>query len=269
MKILAIGDPHGDLKKIKKIPLKNVDLILLTGDLGKSDLARKSFFESEERKKKGLPELEEDVDYIKESTMEIYDSTIKLLTYLSKFAPIYTIIGNVWSSDAPIKRDEKKYKICLPHLHEDIKKLKNFSLVKNVVRRFSGLRVGFLEYFVDNCWIKEFEEKDEKRIKNAKKDTEKAKRVLKRFSNDLDILLCHQPPYKILDKINFPGAPESHQGKHAGSKVILDYIKKYQPKYVFCGHIHEAEGKAKIGKTEIYNLGQAGHKIIECNHNKS
>ena len=43
---------------------------------------------------------------------------------------------------------------------------------------------------------------------------------------------------------------------------MLDYIKKYQPKYVFCGHIHEGEGKAKIGKTEVYNLGVAGHKII-------
>ena len=43
-------------------------------------------------------------------------------------------------------------------------------------------------------------------------------------------------------------------------------IKKHQPKYVFCGHIHEAEGKAKIGKTEIYNLGVAGHKIINLSN---
>ena len=49
MRILAIGDPHGDLSKIKKIPLKGVDLILLTGDLGKADLARKRYFENVER----------------------------------------------------------------------------------------------------------------------------------------------------------------------------------------------------------------------------
>ena len=38
MKVLVIGDPHGVLPK--KIPRK-VDLILITGDLGKADLARK------------------------------------------------------------------------------------------------------------------------------------------------------------------------------------------------------------------------------------
>lgn len=37
MKILAIGDHHGNLQKIKKIPIKNIDLILLTGDLGRAD----------------------------------------------------------------------------------------------------------------------------------------------------------------------------------------------------------------------------------------
>jgi len=40
MKILAIGDPHGDIKRIKEIPIKGIDLILITGDIGKADLAR-------------------------------------------------------------------------------------------------------------------------------------------------------------------------------------------------------------------------------------
>ena len=36
VRILAIGDPHGALDKIRKIPIKEIDLILLTGDIGKS-----------------------------------------------------------------------------------------------------------------------------------------------------------------------------------------------------------------------------------------
>lgn len=52
MKILAIGDPHGDLAKIKQIPTKGIDLILLTGDLGSANLMRKMFFEKIERQKK-------------------------------------------------------------------------------------------------------------------------------------------------------------------------------------------------------------------------
>ena len=45
MKICAIGDPHGELKKIKKVS-KDVDFYLVTGDLGKADLARKKCFEN-------------------------------------------------------------------------------------------------------------------------------------------------------------------------------------------------------------------------------
>ena len=44
MRILAIGDPHGDLDLIKRIPLADVDLILLTGDLGRADILRKLAF---------------------------------------------------------------------------------------------------------------------------------------------------------------------------------------------------------------------------------
>ena len=83
------------------------------------------------------------------------------------------------------------------------------------------------------------------------------------FSN-IDILLCHQPPYKILDTVGFKEAPKSWLGKHAGSKVILDYVKKKQPKLVLCGHIHEAKGMKKIGKTKVYNLGCSGsYQVID------
>jgi hypothetical protein len=125
-----------------------------------------------------------------------------------------------------------------------------------------GLRIGGLEYFIDTSWVNEFKPVDfKKRMEGAKKETEKARRVLRGFGN-LDILLCHQPPYGYLDRVNFSGAPKEWIGKHAGSKVILDYIKKKQPKYVFCGHIHENKGKAKIGKTIVYNAGSCGDYIL-------
>ena len=85
---------------------------------------------------------------------------------------------------------------------------------------------------------------------------------MKRF-DELDVLVCHQPPYGFLDKVTFKGAPKHWQGKHAGSKTILDYIRKNQPQYAFCGHIHEGEGKTRIGRTEVYNLGVCGYKIVE------
>jgi len=263
MKILIVGDPHGNLSKLRKIPKKGIDLILLTGDLGSADLARKIFFENVERKKKGLEELKEDAKYAKNIYMGIHDSTMNVLKYLSRFAPVYTIEGNVAIfTDFEAKKDSKKWKTKFPSTIKEIKKLENVHLVKNRLRILNKIRIGFLEWFTDTCWIKEFKPADyRKRMKKAKKETDKARRVLKRFKG-LNILICHQPPYGFLDKVG-KMAPRHWRGKHAGSKVILDYIRRTQPQYVFCGHIHEGKGKRKIGKTEIHNLGVGRYKVIE------
>lgn len=265
MRICAIGDPHGNLEKIKKIPMKGIDLVLINGDLGNVDFIRQRFIENIKRKKEGLQELEYTSQDMKKVYMETYDSTLNILKYLSKYAPTYSILGNTSMNmiyDSNVKKEEEKYKIKLPSLRQGMNQIKDFYFVRNCLRNINGLRIGFLEYFIDNCWIKEFNVKDEKKMAKAKKETAKAKKVLKNFKN-LDILVCHQPPYGYLDQVNNSSNLMDREGKHAGSKVILDYIKKYKPKYVFCGHIHEAKGKTKIGKTEIYNLGEAGHKIIE------
>jgi predicted phosphodiesterase len=59
MKILALGDPHGKLpKNINSISKKNkIDLILITGDIGKAELARKRFFENQKDCKWSLKKL--------------------------------------------------------------------------------------------------------------------------------------------------------------------------------------------------------------------
>jgi len=267
MKLLFIGDPHGNLEKINKIPIQKEkpDLIFLTGDLGKADLARKIAFRDIERDKNGLDRLEKSKEEIKNIHTEIHNSTLDVIKYLTGFASCYSIKGNL---EIPGKKQINEYKedfaLKLSNTKEHLKKIKNFSLVQNQFRNFNGLKIGFLEYFIDNSWIKEFNEKIPEKVKDAKTETKKAKRVLERFGKyNVDIILCHQPPYGYLDKVNFSGVPKDWKGKHAGSKVILDYIKKYQPKYVFCGHIHEGEGYVKIGNTEVYNLGVAGHKFIE------
>lgn len=264
MKILAIGDPHGKLPK--KLP--KTDLILCTGDAGKATLARKFHFDNVKRKQKGLEELEYDSQFMKRVYQEIYKSSLDIWRYLSKIAPTYSILGNVGTNmiyDSKVKKDEKKYGIKFPSMRQGMNKINNFHFVRNIIRNINGIRIGFLEYFEDVCWFKEFGVNDKKRLSKAKNETNKAKRILGNFK-DLDILVCHQPPYGYLDKVSGAyGAPKNYWGKHAGSKAILDYVKKYQPKYVFCGHIHEAEGKTKIGKTEVYNLGVAGNKIIELN----
>jgi len=263
MKICAIGDPHGNLNKIKKIPLSGIDLILLTGDLGSANLMRKMAFENIERRKQGLQEKQYTPIQQKKAFMEAYASTIKVIKYLKKFAPVFTIFGNVESPNYETRKQSKEIGIKLPYLYNNLNKLNKIKIINNIIINFKGIRIGGLDYFIDTGWVKEFKPSDyKKRMSAAKKQTEKVKRILKWF-NCIDILVCHQPPYGVLDKITAKFAPKSYQGKHAGSKAVLNYIKEKQPKYVFCGHIHEGKGTKRIGKTEVYNLGVCGYKIIK------
>lgn len=257
MRILAIGDPHGS-DKIKKIPFENIDLILVPGDLPKADIARKLFFERIEGKTN-------DPKLAKKAYMEIYDSTLEVLKFLSKKAPVYFIYGDFEYSDKRVKRRSKQIGYKLPSIFKAMNSIKNIKVIQDKVVNFKGIRIGGLERFEDVNWVRDFKPINyDKRMKIAKKETNRANKILKNFGY-VDILLCHQPPYGILDKVSNPNAPEKWQGKHAGSKVILGYIKTKSPKFVFCGHIHEGKGKKKVGKTEVYNLGFCGWKIIEFN----
>lgn len=262
MKICVIGDPHGNLEKIKKINLKQVDLILLTGDLGSANLMREMHFDNIKRIKKGLPKLEYSKNQRKKAYMEAYNSTIKIIKYLSKFAPTYTIYGNVEYSTKETRKLSKELNMELPILSKKLNKMNNVRIINNKIANFKGIRIGGLEYFTDVNWVKEFKPSNFKEnLLQAKKETIKAKKILKWF-NKVDILITHQPPYKILDKVTSDFAPKQWKNKHAGSEVILKYINSKQPKYHFCGHIHEGEGNKTIKSTKIFNLGVANHKII-------
>lgn len=263
-KICAIGDPHGAFNKIKKIPLDCVNLILITGDLGSANLMRKIAFKDIEREKRKLPKIKYSPMQQKKAFMEAYNSSMKIINYLAvkKKIPVFVIYGNVESTDAETKKISKEIGFRLPFLTKDLKKIKNVMIINNKIIKFNNIKIGGLEYFIDTSWVREFKPaKYRKALKNANNETYKAKKILKKFGK-LDILLCHQPPFGVLDKVNNPAAPKHWTGKKAGSKVILDYIEKYQPKYVFCGHIHEGHGFKNIGKTRAYNLGFVNYKII-------
>jgi hypothetical protein len=79
---------------------------------------------------------------------------------------------------------------------------------------------------------------------------------LARFA-DLDplVLVCHAPPHGTqLDCIR--------PGLHAGSHAVREFIDRHRPAYFFCGHIHEAEGRAeRLGKTQARNVGKAGYLL--------
>lgn len=70
------------------------------------------------------------------------------------------------------------------------------------------------------------------------------------------ILICHCPPKpSLLDR--------SRDGQnHFGSTAVAAFLAAKQPRYFFCGHVHEAEGVVEqLGATTGVNVGKAGYLL--------
>lgn len=63
------------------------------------------------------------------------------------------------------------------------------------------------------------------------------------------VMVLHCPAYGILDRVS--------GGKSVGSTAILDLVKRYRPRVVLSGHIHEDRGVIKQDGTLFMNPGAA------------
>jgi len=265
MKILVIGDPHGKLpKNLSRI--KGIDLILIPGDIGKADMIRKFAFDEELQKKaqdlKKSWKLLITKKIIKKTFLEIINSSRKVMKQLSKKASIYWIHGNV---ETDLDKEIRKLKLGIPFI-KDITKIKNVHLINNRVVKYKGVKIAGFKFYRGLNWFDRlklrFNGVSKEELMEFKKEEENARKFFNKIGH-VDILLTHNPPYKILDKVDNPEAPKEYQGINAGSKLILKYCRKYKPKYILFGHIHEAKGELKKGETTYINLGSDGdYKII-------
>jgi len=84
---------------------------------------------------------------------------------------------------------------------------------------------------------------------------EEIEKALSEF-NDVSIAVFHPPPYGLFDWVG--------DGISVGSKAIRNWIEKTKPKLVFCAHIHEHQGVAKVGETMVVKIGTAmqGNAVI-------
>jgi len=223
MKILALGDPHSKLpRNLDAIIKKNeIDVIVCVGDIGFVP------------KKPWLQEAWDKAGNVDEKYEKYVD---KIASYN---LPVLTLRGDTYI--------EGGKKIADRFLRKH----------KNVINKFTGKYnlngqnfVFFDISFESETMIRFF-------VNKMRRNENRELKLNKMLSEDKNsIIISHNPPYGVVDKISI--------GKHVGSKILQRAIKKYQPKMVLCGHIHEAEGEGKIGKTKIYNLGSHGkYKILE------
>ncbi len=233
MKIIAIGDPHGRLPKNLNEKMKDIDVIICVGDIPPVPIeVRKGLTQnfSKEFEKKADKAFKEVVD--------------KLCSYNK---PVFVLRGNMYLSKGKSKLTKKifsRYKNLI------YKKTGNIKILNHDFVLFD---MSFEEHMYPNAgsWIK-------RQFKTNKKREAKLNRILKRTKEQ--IIISHAPPYSYLDLTKV--------GKR-GSKILLRAIKKNKPRLVLCGHIHEGKGKARIGRTEVYNLGHNGdYKIITLKDDK-
>lgn len=236
MKILAVGDPHGILpKNLDKIISKNkIELIICVGDMGFTP--KKPWIEkSWKNVKKG---------YVEKTYKEVVN---KMCSYN---LPVLTLRGNMFMT----KKKKVADKILIKH--------------KNLINKFTGKYYFNNQSFVFFDLSYEYSTRHNRdnnrafyinRMRKNKPREIKLNRLLKENPNS--ILIAHNPPYGYVDK--------AYTGKHVGSEILLNAIKRHKPPYVLCGHIHEARGKAKIGNTIVYNLGSRGdYAVIDTEKNK-
>jgi len=224
MKILALGDPHGELPKNLNLIIKNnkIDVIVCIGEV---------FPINRDKNHGGIADLKGG-----ERTLD------KLCSFK---IPVIFFKGNMFLSSWGRN-----------YFRTFLKKYRN--RYKNLYYKGLGvLRIKGITFVVFDMIYEEHSHRFlSKYFTDKDKNNSRLKRLNRLLHDNPDALfLSHAPPYNYLDKIN--------SGKHVGSKILLKAIKKNKPKLVLCGHIHEAKGKAKIGKTTVYNLGSCGdYKIF-------
>ena len=259
VKILAIGDFHGKFPvKLKKIAnRKDIDLILSVGDYADGEKIRKIIF------KHWTDKPWYDVVGLKKAKKlrrESFNSGLFVLKELNKLRKkVYTIFGNLDFYKEGKTSDPDS---LMPGFYEDkIKKMKNINLIERKKTKINGIEIlGHGEYldvteFIKNP-IDKTKEKQKQRLKRYRQDEKELKKLfLKKKPKKGFIFLIHYPVYGYFDKVNFKSSPMN--GKHVGFEPYNNIIKKYKPKLVICGHMHEHQGKKKFGDGLIVSTGDA------------
>jgi len=254
MRILAIGDFHGKFPvKLQKLA-KGVDLVISVGDYC-SFTNRDLFFEYSYHKDTDLWEAV-GKKKVKEGILKDLKSGENILKKLNVLkVPVLTVIGNtdytrVHDTFDVSSGTSRKWKWGAQDFFKPmIKKYGNVRRFDYGSAQIEGLNfIGAYGHTFPGIV----------KSRNYKKYRAILEKLFKKFQKKDIIFVSHNMPYDCkLDKIRDKNAPMVVRGKHYGSKLIRRIINKYQPILAIGGHMHENQGKCKIGKTLVVNPGAA------------
>lgn len=260
MKILCIGCLHGKFPNQAYAVAKKekVSLVLCPGDVGGDTYLRSMIFKHWDQLHEGsdLPRLIGAKRYQQaiERGLKNQKEMAKKLDGLK--LPVLLISGN---HDTTL--DEIKHKAYKPYALEVLAYKSPYIHYLDVgVANFHGQEIGCISGYRPPALkgITKHERKQSVQIKLMNKLWDlKLKKIFTSFTKPREaVFMCHDPPYKTkLDKVRNKESPMD--GRHLGDEYVLRYVKKYQPKFVVCAHMHENQGTIKIGKTIVINCGPA------------
>lgn len=249
MQILLIGDFHGKLPKKLLQHAKKADIVLTTGDFAYSKKLKALYKKHGSNWKKQIEKNSEIID-------EDYQAGKKIIEQLSKTGtPTYTVMGNWDYYEGNTKyfgKIKQKYK-SYPKL---IKKLPNIHDVERKTITINNNKItGFGGFIVSTLYTKNYFNKE--KTKYYQQELKKYEEELKKIQQKTDILLSHYPPLHFFDQVKTNNPKNKIHNKHIGWKAYNNYIQKNQPTLFICGHMHDEQGTAKIGKTTIISTGPA------------
>ena len=267
MKILVLGDFQGVFPAILKQRLKKeeFDLVIAVGDYAGIDEWRPYIMHALSNSRKGKEIMSHEEFFGKKVFQKLlkkdFEAGKKVLMELNNLdKPVILIFGNSddgWYNYPFIKElNVEKKKLNF------VKKLKNIKNINYGKTRIYGADfVGFggymdIEAFFDKKQFNEDKFKIKKRIKRHGKVRERLFNIISKIKKNKNprIFIFHYPPYGVFDIIR-DRKDNPMNGKSAGVKFFTEVIKKYKPKLVLCGHMHEYQGAKKFHGSLVVNPG--------------
>jgi Icc-related predicted phosphoesterase len=285
IRIFFTADIHNSelvFRKILSIPsLYNPDVMIISGDLTgkaivpiikKEDESYIFTFQGEKyvmKNEKEVKEFETKLlnkgiyPYIcsKEEVVELQNDQAKLDALFKKLT-VKRI--EYWVRDLEEKVPENVMVLMMPgnddmwEIDEIISSSKRvINPLKKVVNMEYGYQIISLDYVNPTPWNTPREADENEIMKMLEKYLEKIENTGKVICN------FHCPPYNtnidLAPKLDKKLRPVYKFGElelqHVGSKSIRKFMEKYSPLLGLHGHIHEAEGYDKVGRTLVINPG--------------
>lgn len=240
--IVAASDLHGVLNNHLQSLITRSEIFLFAGDLAACTESRKLFLKYYGKK----PPAAE----LKSAEKKDLEGAKEMLSRLEHLnVPVCLVKGNA----------EMYHTKTLPKYEDYIHDFHVFDL-DGKIHKHGDLKIGGLGFFNETEKLRVTGHDSEELMDDARKAEKKAKAKMDKIRG-VDILLTHDPPQGFLDLIDNPNAPPSVQHKHLGSFLIRKFVEAEQPDFHVCGHIHEAQGEARLGDTVILNVGHTKGRI--------